>query len=104
MAVKIKRPENELLMELYDHGPRETGGATVRQRRSAAGKKPVKSTDRRRRGDARSKQYNTNVTQELWDVVERLLSVHDLTKAEFTERAIRHYAEHLKKFGVGDNA
>jgi hypothetical protein len=94
---KIKEPDHEMLTALYEHGERQTPGTTVRQRRGAAGKKPVRSTDRRyKRGAARSKQYATNVTQEIFDLVDDLLDKHDLTKAEFTERAILYYAAALK--------
>ncbi len=100
MAVKVKRPDHDDLASLHEHGPRETHGGTVHQRRGAAGRKPVRGTDRRKKSSGkREKQYNTNVTKEVWDLVARLLNIHDLTKAEFTERAIRHYAEHLKKLG-----
>jgi hypothetical protein len=93
--VKIKVNHNDL-MALYDAHPRKTGGTTVRSRR-AGEKRPLSSTDgRRQRPKKRDKQFNTNVTQEVWDLVEDLIERHDLTKAEFTERAFLHFAEALK--------
>ena len=103
MALKIKtKPNIDLdLMALYgEDDAQPVAGSTVKARKAAAGKKPVRGTDRRfKHGAARNKQYNTNVTEEIFDLVARLMDQHDLTKAEFTERAIRHYAEHLKKGG-----
>jgi hypothetical protein len=95
--MKIKPPDHNALTALYEQGSRDTPGTTVKQRRGAAGKKPVRSTDRRYKGlAARNRQYNTNMTQELFDQVDVALNKYDLTKAEFTERAIVYYLEALR--------
>ena len=103
MALKVKAATDLDLMALYGEAGDDRGppvGATVKARRQAAGKKPVRGTDRRfKHAAARSKQYNTNVTEEIHELVARLMDQHDLTKAEFTERAILHFADHLKKSG-----
>lgn len=99
--MSIKIPMHDDLADLYEQkSTRSTAGTTVKSRRDLAGKKPPKGTDRRfKHGEARSRQYNTNVTQEIHDLVADLLDEFDLTKAEFTERAIRLYAESLRKNG-----
>jgi hypothetical protein len=97
MAIKIKAADHATLTALYDAAPpRETPGVTVGQRKAMA-RKGIRSTDRRgKKTGARRRQYNTNVTDEIWELVDELLDEFDLTKAEFTERAIRRYAAALK--------
>lgn len=106
MALRIKQPNHIDLASLHDADEeRQTPGTTVKHRRGAAGKKPIKGTDRRRKhGDARNRQYATNVTQSIFDLVDKLTHQYDLTKAEFTHRAILHYAEYLKQHGAGEDA
>ena len=83
---------------MMDVGPRETPGATVQQRR-AKGKRPISSTDRRRRpqGEARTEQYNVRVTPNLAHAVEDARVALDLTKAELTERALRYYIAAIRR-------
>lgn len=73
-------------------------GGTVQSRHEAA-RKPIKASDRRFKLDKRDKQYNTNVTSELFDEVAAAMEAHDLTKAELTERALRMYLDHLASGG-----
>jgi hypothetical protein len=95
--VRVKITNHNDLNDLYDaHTPRKTGGTTVRSRR-AKEKRPLSSTDGRvQRTTRRDKQFNTNVTQEVFDLVDDLCQRFDLTKAAFTERAFLHFAEALK--------
>ena len=72
----------------------------MRSRRSRE-RAPVKSTDgRRRRSTGRDKQYNVNMTSDLFELVADMCERHDLTKSEFTERAFMQFIETLR----GDKA
>jgi hypothetical protein len=95
-APKIKPIDHGDLRALLDQAPRQTSGATVRSRR-ARERTPLKSTDgRRRKVTNRDRQFNTNITSDLFETVSDLCERHDLTKAEFTERAFLLFAESLK--------
>jgi hypothetical protein len=95
-APKIKPIDHGDLQALLQHAPRHTQGTTVRSRR-ARERPPVKSSDgRKRRTTNRTKQLNTNVTEEIFEMVSDLCERHDLTKAEFTERAFLLFAETLR--------
>jgi hypothetical protein len=84
------------LQALWHQAPRHTGGTTVRSRRTRE-RGAIKSTDgRRRRSTNRDRQFNTNVTDEIFDMVSDLCERFDLTKAEFVERAFTRFAEALK--------
>jgi hypothetical protein len=81
---------------LLEQAPRETSGTTVRSRRSRE-RTPLKSTDgRRRKVTNRDRQFNTNMTSDLFETVSDLCERYDLTKAEFTQRAFLLFAESLK--------
>jgi hypothetical protein len=93
---KIKPLDHGDLRALLSQAPRETPGTTVRSRR-ARERAPVKSTDgRRRKSTGRDKQFNTNITLALFETVSDLCERHDLTKAEFTERAFMQFVETLR--------
>jgi hypothetical protein len=95
-APKIKPIDHGDLRALLEQAPRETPGTTVRSRRSRE-RMPVKSTDgRRRKVTNRDRQFNTNITSDLFETVSDLCERHDLTKAEFTERAFLLFAVTLK--------
>lgn len=69
-------------------------GTGARSRRE---KKRLSPMDGRvRRGLGRDRQFKTNVTQELLDLLEDMVDEYEFTKAEFTERAFRFYAKHLR--------
>ena len=93
---KIKPLDHGDLRALLSQAPRQTSGATVRSRR-AQERAPVKSTDgRRRKSTGRDKQFNVNVTRELFETVSDMCERHDLTKSEFTERAFMQFVETLR--------
>ena len=95
-APKIKPLDHGDLRALLDQAPRQTSGTTVRSRRSRE-RTPLKSTDgRRRKSTGRDKQFNVNVTPDLFEVVTDMCERHDLTKSEFTERAFRAFIETLR--------
>jgi hypothetical protein len=95
-APKIKPIDHGDLRALLDQAPRQTSGTTVRSRRSRE-RAPLKSTDgRRRKSTNRDRQFNVNVTSDLFETVSDLCERHDLTKAEWTERAFLLFAETLK--------
>ena len=98
---KIKPIDHGDLRALLEQAPRQTGGTTVRSRRSRE-RTPVKSTDgRRRKSTGRDKQFNTNITPELFECVTDACERFDLTKAEFTERAFLLFIETLRGKGDG---
>jgi hypothetical protein len=103
IAPKIKPLDHGDLRALLDQAPRQTSGTTVRSRRSRE-KAPVKSSDgRRRKTTNRTRQFNTNITDDLFEMVHDLCEREGLTKAEFTERAFMKFAESLKGSGhAGD--
>jgi hypothetical protein len=95
-APKIKPLDHGDLRALLNQAPRQTAGTTVRSRRSRE-RAPLKSNDgRRRKTTNRTKQFNVGVTEEMFEMVSDLCERHDLTKAEFTERAFLLFAETLK--------
>jgi hypothetical protein len=95
-APKIKPLDHGDLRALLSQAPRQTSGTTVRSRRSRE-RAPVKSTHgRRRRSTGRDKQFNVNVTPELFETVTDMCERHDLTKSEFTERAFMQFVETLR--------
>jgi hypothetical protein len=96
-APRIKALDHGDLRALLEQAPRQTSGTTVRSRRRAE-RAPLKSTDRRRKSERarRDKQFNTNVTTDLFETVADVCERHDLTKAEFTERAFLAYIEKLR--------
>jgi hypothetical protein len=51
----------------------------------------------RARTETGSSTLNTNLTSDLFETVSDLCERHDLTKAEFTERAFLLFAETLKR-------
>jgi hypothetical protein len=95
--IKLSAEAMDSLGEVYSRQRR--AGSTVRAREQAA-KRPARGTDRRFKADRRDRQYNTNVTTEIFDLVASLMDEFDLTKAELTERAIRLYSEHLRSGGT----
>jgi len=98
---KIKPIDHGDLRALLEQAPRQTAGATVRSRRSRE-RTPVKSTDgRRRKSTNRDRQFNTNVTSEVFEMVADACERHDLTKAEFVERAFLQFIETLRGKGDG---
>jgi hypothetical protein len=101
-APKIKPLDHGDLAALLHQAPgRQTSGTTVRSRRSRE-RAPLKSTDgRRRKSTGRDKQFNVNVTPDLFEMVTDMCERHDLTKAEFTERAFLQFIETLRG-GKGD--
>jgi hypothetical protein len=93
---KFKPLDHGDLRALLEQAPRQTSGTTVRSRRSRE-RTPLKSTDgRRRKSTNRDRQFNTNVTTDLFETVADLCERHDLTKAEFTERAFLQFIETLR--------
>lgn len=95
-AAKIRPLDHGDLRALVDQAPRQTSGTTVRSRRSRE-RTPIKSTDgRRRKSTNRDRQFNTNVTEEVFQMVSDLCDRFDLTKTEFVERAFLQFAEALK--------
>jgi hypothetical protein len=93
---KIKPIDHGDLRALLQHAPRQTEGTTVRSRRSRE-RAPLKSTDgRRRKSTNRDRQFNTNVTSEVFELVADACERHDLTKAEFVERAFLQFINTLK--------
>jgi hypothetical protein len=98
---KIKSIDHSDLQALFDAAPRTTGGGTVRGRKKGERPPPVKSTDGRRlRTKGRDKQFNTNVTPDLFDRMSDACERFDLTKAEFTELAFNAAIAALKAGGV----
>jgi hypothetical protein len=100
---KFKDIDHDNLQALLDAAvpPRTTGGTTVRSRRSKERVSGVKFNDGRRlRSTGRDKQYNTNVTPDLFERVADMLDRFDLTKAEFTELALKAGIALLKSGGV----
>jgi hypothetical protein len=90
-APKIKPLGHGDLRALLNQAPRQTSGTTVRSRRSRV-RAPLKSTDgRRRKTTNRDRQFNTNLTSELFEMVADACERHDLTKAEFVERAFLQF-------------
>ena len=95
-APKIKPIDHGDLRALLEQAPRQTTGTTVRSRRSRE-RAPLKSTDgRRRKSTNRDRQFNTNVTSDLFEMVTDACERHDLTKAEFVERAFLQFIDTLK--------
>ena len=95
--VLLNYDHDNLAATLGAAAPRQTKGTRVNDRR-AKEKQPISTSDRRRNdGAKRSIQYNTNVSEEVDGIWRDACSLHDLTKAEFTERAIRMYAAELAK-------
>ena len=100
-APKIRPIDHGDLRALLEQAPRQTSGTTVKSRRSRE-RAPLKSTDgRRRKSTNRDRQFNTNITSDLFETVSDLCERHDLTKAEFTERAFLTFIETLR--GGKDN-
>ena len=88
------------LQALYAHGPRKSEGSTVSSRRKRE-RTPISSSDgRRRKTTGRNRQFNVVASQDLIDLVADTCERHDLTKAEFIERAVRAYVEALKRGGA----
>lgn len=98
---RMKQIDHDDLQALFDAAPaRKTSGATVRSRR-AREKPSIKSTDGRRlRSKGRDKQFNTNVTPDLFERMGDACERFDLTKAEFTELAFNAAIAMLKSGGV----
>lgn len=100
-ARRIKPIDHGDLRALLEQAPRQTAGTTVRSRRSRE-RSPLKSTDgRRRKSTNRDRQFNTNVTSDLFEMVADACERHDLTKAEFVERAFLQFIETLRAKGDG---
>jgi hypothetical protein len=100
---KIKQIDHDDLQALYDSAspPRATGGTTVRSRK-AKERSGVKSTDgRRHKTKGRDKQFNTNLTPDMFERMADMCERFDLTKAEFTELAFRAAMTLLKSGGLG---
>ena len=99
---KIKQIDHDDLQALYDSAspPRATGGTTMRSRK-AKERPGVKSTDgRRRRSKGRDRQFNTNLTPDMFERMADMCERFDLTKAEFTELAFKAAMALLKLGGV----
>lgn len=95
---KVTMTNHNDLTGLYDAAPRarRTSGQTSASR-AAREKKPLSRTDGRiLRKMNRDYQYNTRVTQEIWEGVEEMCGRFDLTKAEFTDRAFAYFIEALR--------
>jgi hypothetical protein len=100
-APKIKPLNHGDLSALLNQAPgRQTSGSTVRSRRSRE-RAPLKPTDRRRKSSGRDKQFNVNVTPDLFEMVTDMCDRHGLTKPAFTERAFLLFIDTLRK-GKGD--
>lgn len=79
---------------LAEPAPSPQRSSNARARRE---KKRLSPMDGRvRRGLGRDRQFKTNVTQDLLDLLEDMVSEYEFTKAEFTERAFRFYAKHVR--------
>jgi len=98
---KIKPLDHGDLRALLNQAPRQTSGTTVRSRRSRE-RAPLKSTDlRRRKSTGRNHQFNVSVTSDVFEMVADMCERHDLTKAEFAERAFLAFIETLRGKGDG---
>ncbi len=99
--VKVRVNHNNLAdLGLYEAAAPKRTHASTSAKRAAREKRKISSTDGRvLRRMNRDRQYNTRVTEELAELVEELCDRYDLTKAELTERALRHYAEYRKSGG-----
>ena len=99
MTDEVKVISHGSLDGLYEAAPRKSAAQTS-VRRGAKEKRKLSSTDGRvLRRMNRDRQYNTRITEELADLVEEMCDRYDLTKAELTERALRHYADYRKQGG-----
>ena len=98
----VRTSHADLTALLGDEPQPSTGGAQPARRttggRRRKEKKPLSHTDGRRlRGLGRERQWPAKVTQELWDMADDACERFDLTKAELTDRAIRHYIGALER-------